>query len=89
MQVPKDEFPLTVFFGDLFQREKYETLPKGTSLTSARVFQYEIGLIAYWSSGNNWGLAIPIRNQQLIKILTTVRLSSGERDIVQSPLDAS
>lgn len=41
--------PLSLTMNDLFNREKYATLPKAISTDGEKLHTYEVGDIAYWS----------------------------------------
>lgn len=46
-------FPLTLTMDDLFQREKFATLPKAVSQDGPRERTYRVGQIVYWSPKND------------------------------------
>lgn len=41
--------PLQLVMKDLFEREKYCTLPKALAAKEPRTYKYDVGDIAYWS----------------------------------------
>lgn len=43
--------PLTLTMNDLFHREKFAHLPKPISTEGVRAHTFDVGEIAYWSSG--------------------------------------